>query len=75
MAKVDPGELARLVFERAAGDPADALTALAEVTAEFLKLAPIPAQTTATYYLHLLRFMRVPNRFLETVEEEHHARG
>lgn len=75
MAQVQVAELARWLNERSAGDPADALSALAVVTAMLLKTAPIPARTRNTWVTYLDRAMQLPGNFFEIVEDQSNARG
>jgi hypothetical protein len=67
--KVDASDLAEWLAERCDGNPADALSALAIVTADLLKCAPDPAHTRDTWVMYLDRAMALPRAFF-TVDEE-----
>jgi hypothetical protein len=41
MARLQPGELAKWLVDQSGGDPAAALSAMAIVTVEFFKIAPM----------------------------------
>lgn len=75
MAQVDSCELARWIQEHSAGDPADALSALAVVTAMLLNMAPIPERTRNTWVDGLDRAMKLQGNFFEVVPENTNARG
>lgn len=75
MAEVDAAELAGWLQEKSGGDPADALSALAVVTAMLLNRAPVPARTRDTYVGFLDRFMTRSENFFEVVPENTNARG
>lgn len=69
MSTIDAAALARWLQEHSDGDPADALSALAVVTAMLLNKAPIPARTRNSYVGFLDRAMKLPGNFFEVIPD------
>lgn len=57
---VDSHELAKWLIARADGDPADALSAMCQVTAELMKLSTKPAVTRDKWVSFLDRYLATP---------------
>jgi hypothetical protein len=62
---VNAVELARWLQDRSHGEPADALAALAVVTAALLNCSPTPQRTRDKYVELLTRAMTIPNVLFE----------
>ena len=64
--------LAQFVILYSGGDPATALSAMCEVTAELMKVAgPLAVPKMKEAYLqHLERFLKLPNSLIDVVSPE-----